>query len=331
MPPSPSSPARNRRAGPRNLAGGQGPRRHREAGTAVQKLDDFMKSQGLDCTPSAVPISRATTPAPPSSSTSRKSSASRPSSTNTPTSPTSNKAAIEQVLPEDDLRGFRGPVSGNRPAAQRAAAGERPADPAPRRRGPARLRVRPLRLRRHRLRLHHGPHRQVLGPRTRASEDEPRAAHRPHQRRRQVHGRARRHRRIHRHAQGRRRALSETAIRDGYTRFKAEKNAKELAAIAAKHGLATAALQTFVDGILDRMIFDGEQLSDLLAPLDLGWKARTQAELALMADLHVRPPVHPHTENVQTHDGLVMVVTVPNGLAKPYLDHQGPHLGQTRC
>lgn len=79
--------------------------------------------------------------------------------------------------------------------------------------------------------------------------------------------------------------LSETAIRDGYTRFKAEKNAKELAAIASKHGLTTAALQTFVDGILDRMIFDGEQLGDLMAPLDLGWKARTQAELALMADL----------------------------------------------
>ena len=79
--------------------------------------------------------------------------------------------------------------------------------------------------------------------------------------------------------------LSETAIRDGYSRFKAEKNAKELATIAARHGLATAALQTFVDGILDRMIFDGEHLSDLMAPLDLGWKARTQAELALMADL----------------------------------------------
>lgn len=80
--------------------------------------------------------------------------------------------------------------------------------------------------------------------------------------------------------------LSEAAIRDGYTRFKAEKNAKEVAAIAAKHGLATAALQSFVDGILDRMIFDGEQLSDLMAPLDLGWKARAQAELALMEDLH---------------------------------------------
>ena len=80
--------------------------------------------------------------------------------------------------------------------------------------------------------------------------------------------------------------LSETAIREGYSRFKAEKNTKELAAIASQHGLATATLQTFVDGILDRMIFDGEHLSDLMAPLNLGWKARTQAELALMADLH---------------------------------------------
>jgi type I restriction enzyme R subunit len=79
--------------------------------------------------------------------------------------------------------------------------------------------------------------------------------------------------------------LSETAIRDGYTRFKAEKNSQELAAIASKNGLTPLALQTFVDCILDRMIFDGEQLSDLMAPLDLGWKARTQAELALMGDL----------------------------------------------
>ncbi len=79
--------------------------------------------------------------------------------------------------------------------------------------------------------------------------------------------------------------LSEKAIRDGYTHFKAEKDAKDLADIASKHGLATAALQSFVDEILLRMVFDGEQLSDLMVPLDLGWKARTQAELALMDDL----------------------------------------------
>ena len=79
--------------------------------------------------------------------------------------------------------------------------------------------------------------------------------------------------------------LSESAIRDGYTRFKKENDSAELADIANRHQLAPAALQTFVDGILLRMIFDGEALSDLMAPLGLGWKARAQAELALMKEL----------------------------------------------
>jgi type I restriction enzyme R subunit len=79
--------------------------------------------------------------------------------------------------------------------------------------------------------------------------------------------------------------LSETAIREGYARFKNEKDRTELASIATRHLLAPAALQTFVDGILQRMIFDGESLSDLMASLDLGWKARAQAELALMKEL----------------------------------------------
>ena len=79
--------------------------------------------------------------------------------------------------------------------------------------------------------------------------------------------------------------LSETTIREGYQRFKAEKQSHELAGLATRHALTTAALQGFVDGILQRMIFDGEQLSDLMAPLGLGWKARTQAELALMDEL----------------------------------------------
>ena len=79
--------------------------------------------------------------------------------------------------------------------------------------------------------------------------------------------------------------LDEAAIRAGYQRFKDEKHAAELAAIAQKHGLPPDALQAFVDTILSRMIFDGEQLTDLLAPLDLGWRDRTAKELALMADL----------------------------------------------
>jgi type I restriction enzyme R subunit len=79
--------------------------------------------------------------------------------------------------------------------------------------------------------------------------------------------------------------LSEAAIREGYTRFKKEKDSAELTDIAARHQLAPTALQSFVGGILQRMIFDGEALSDLMAPLDLGWKARAQAELALMREL----------------------------------------------
>ena len=79
--------------------------------------------------------------------------------------------------------------------------------------------------------------------------------------------------------------LSEKEIREGYEIFKTEKFAGQLAQTAPKHGLETQALQAFVDSIMDRMIFDGEHLSDLLAPQDLGWKERTKKELALMDDL----------------------------------------------
>jgi type I restriction enzyme, R subunit len=78
---------------------------------------------------------------------------------------------------------------------------------------------------------------------------------------------------------------SEAAIRTGFERFKEQKNARQLTEVATKHGLEGAALQSFVDDILQRMIFDGERLRDLFAPLELGWKVRTGRELALMADL----------------------------------------------
>lgn len=79
--------------------------------------------------------------------------------------------------------------------------------------------------------------------------------------------------------------LKESDIRQGYETFKAEKSAQQLAEIAGKHGLETVTLQAFVDGILQRMIFDGEHLTDLLASLGLNWKARRQKELALMEEL----------------------------------------------
>ena len=74
-------------------------------------------------------------------------------------------------------------------------------------------------------------------------------------------------------------------LRKGYDTFKDNKYNKELAAIAHKHSLETDKLKAFVEKIMDRMIFDGEKLTDLLQPLDLNWKERRVKELALMEDL----------------------------------------------
>jgi type I restriction enzyme R subunit len=79
--------------------------------------------------------------------------------------------------------------------------------------------------------------------------------------------------------------LDEAAIRAGYEQFKKERVERELSELAARHRLEAASVRTFVDGILARRIFDGEKLTDLLAPLDLGWKERARRELALMGDL----------------------------------------------
>jgi type I restriction enzyme R subunit len=79
--------------------------------------------------------------------------------------------------------------------------------------------------------------------------------------------------------------LDEAAIRAGYEQFKAAKQAKEVEGLAYAHGLTPQSLAAFVDTILQRMIFDGEQLTDLMEPLGLGWRERRERELALMADL----------------------------------------------
>ena len=79
--------------------------------------------------------------------------------------------------------------------------------------------------------------------------------------------------------------LDEKQVKAGYEHFKAAKQAQLLTVTADRHHLPHDRLAAFVDTILQRMIFDGEQLVDLLEPLGLGWRERTQAELALMDDL----------------------------------------------
>jgi type I restriction enzyme R subunit len=79
--------------------------------------------------------------------------------------------------------------------------------------------------------------------------------------------------------------LSEAEIKSGYIQFKANKFQNELKGVAKKHGIEPVALQNFVNSIMDRLIFDADDLSELMAPFDLSWKERTKKELALMEDL----------------------------------------------
>jgi type I restriction enzyme R subunit len=78
---------------------------------------------------------------------------------------------------------------------------------------------------------------------------------------------------------------SKEDILNGYETFKTEAEVNQLQTIAETHGLATDALSDFVEEIISRLVFDGERLTDLMAPLELGWKDRRTRELALMADL----------------------------------------------
>ncbi|MCB9233291.1 MAG: type I restriction endonuclease subunit R [Bacteroidia bacterium] len=74
-------------------------------------------------------------------------------------------------------------------------------------------------------------------------------------------------------------------LKKGFETFRREKQERFMRNLAQTHGLPLADLQAFVNGIMERKIFDGEKLTDLLAPLELGWKDRRLKELSLMDDL----------------------------------------------
>jgi type I restriction enzyme R subunit len=71
----------------------------------------------------------------------------------------------------------------------------------------------------------------------------------------------------------------------GYATFKADKRSREISSIATQFGLTAQALQDFFDRTMTRMILDGDLLTDLMEPLGLGWKDRANQEFALMQQL----------------------------------------------
>lgn len=254
--------------------------------TAMQKLDDFMQSQGLDCTPSAVANLKGDA-ARAAFITHFKEVQRLKTQLDQYTDLTEdNQTAIAQMLPEDQLRGFKGQYleTARRLKEQQGKSGKEDAGPS------TTDAVEQLDFEFVLFASAVIDYDYIMGLMAKFSEQGPGKAKMTREEliglisadAKFMHERDDIAQYIATLQAGA--GLSEAAIRDGYAHFKAEKNAQELAAIAAKHGLASTALQGFVDGILERMIFDGEQLTDLLAPLELGWKARTHKELSLMED-----------------------------------------------
>lgn len=61
----------------------------------------------------------------------------------------------------------------------------------------------------------------------------------------------------------------------------------------------------------------------MVVGLSSGDVKRVNQLVSNAASQNVRPPINPITENVTHPNGLVMVVTVPDGAAKPYMDQGG--------
>lgn len=250
---------------------------------AVQKLDAFMKSQGLDCAPESVPnlkgdearaafihhfkeVQRLKTQLDQYTDLSKE-----------------NIATIEQILPKENLLGFRGAYleTAQRLKAQQNRSGDKPPNPE----------VDELDFEFVLFASAVIDYDYIIALISRFTEQTP---GKQKMSREQLVGLIQSDAKfmdegddiaayIGTLKEGE--ALSEKAIREGYEHFKADKQSKELSELAIRHGLDTTALEKFVTSILQRMIFDGEQLSDLMAPLGLGWKTRTQKELALMEEL----------------------------------------------
>jgi type I restriction enzyme R subunit len=109
-----------------------------KAPVVIKKLEDrraeagrFMKSQGLDCTPSAVANLKGDAARAAFITASRKSSGSRPSSTNTPTSPRKTKPPSSRCCPRKTCAASKASIWKPPKAAQGAAGQGRRTSPAP--------------------------------------------------------------------------------------------------------------------------------------------------------------------------------------------------------
>ncbi|MFN9236231.1 MAG: RNA-binding domain-containing protein [Planctomyces sp.] len=70
-------------------------------------------------------------------------------------------------------------------------------------------------------------------------------------------------------------------------------------------------------------IFIGVADNGSIHGLDVAAVGRLNQLISNTASTNVRPAINPRTENVSVGNGIVLVVTIPDGLSKPYVDNSG--------
>ena len=79
--------------------------------------------------------------------------------------------------------------------------------------------------------------------------------------------------------------LTVKEVSEQYQAFKTNKLQSRIKEIAHRYNVSLESLSDLISAVLDRMIFDADQLSALFYEQNLGWKQRVQQEKALVADL----------------------------------------------
>jgi ATP-dependent DNA helicase RecG len=109
--------------------------------------------------------------------------------------------------------------------------------------------------------------------------------------------------------------LLETIARGEDTRHQFKANATNATSLASE-------IVAFANGS-GGQIFIGVDDDGVIQALDAASVSRINQLIANAASNGVRPPVNPVTENVPVTDGVVIVLTIPEGLSKPYTDSAG--------
>jgi len=110
--------------------------------------------------------------------------------------------------------------------------------------------------------------------------------------------------------------LDKAEITEGYQRFRESFHAAALARVAEKHRLPVERLQAFVDAILQRLVFDGEQLTVLLEPLDLNPGDVVDFEKQMRRKVHyvIRPDhLWANIANLARNDSAELLETLKAG------------------